>query len=412
MKRHTTKSRGRARSLACFLAVAVGAPLAVPGLASADPISDKRAQAQALADQISVLGNQEAALSEHYDAAVLAEQQAGTQVDAAAKQQAASRAAVTQASNALRSDAIDAYTHGGNMNGGISSMSNLADAQNSLLRVEYAKTLATSQNDHRDQYRLAEAQANAKKAQLSAAQQQAAAQASKADSARRAVAGSAAQLQATYKQTQGQLATLVAQAQAAQAAEQARQAQLADQARQQTAQRAAAAQAAGAQAATDRAHATPTAGSSGSGPASAQPQRASSTTGGQSSPASSAPAQSAPAPTGSGGSAAVAAAMSRLGDPYVWGAAGPNTFDCSGLTMWAWARAGVSLPHYSGSQYDSTTHISMSQLQPGDLVFFANPGDHMAMYIGGGQVIEAPYTGANVRIEPMYSQFVLASRPN
>ncbi len=104
--------------------------------------------------------------------------------------------------------------------------------------------------------------------------------------------------------------------------------------------------------------------------------------------------------------------MSRLGDPYVWGAAGPNSFDCSGLTMWAWARASVSLPHYSGSQYDSTTHISMSQLQPGDLVFFANPGDHMAMYIGGGQVIEAPYTGANVRIEPMYSQFVLASRPN
>ncbi|MDQ6785174.1 MAG: C40 family peptidase [Actinomycetota bacterium] len=406
MKRNTTKSHRRARSLACFVVVAVGAPLGMPGLASADPISDKRAQAQALADQISVLGNQEAALSEHYDAAVLAEQQAGAQVDTVAKQEAASQAAVREASKALRSDAVDAYTHGGNMNGGISSMSNLADAQNSLLRVQYAQTLATSQNEHRDQYRLAEAQASLKKAQLTAAQQQAAAQASKADSARRAVSGSAARLQATYKQTQGQLATLVAQAQAAKEAEQARQAQLAEQARQQSAQ-----QVAVAQATTAQARATATAGTPASGPSASSAARA--TTGGQSAPTPSSPAPSAPAPpTGSGGGAAVAAAMSRLGDPYVWGAAGPNSFDCSGLTMWAWARAGVSLPHYSGSQYDSTTHISMSQLQPGDLVFFANPGEHMGMYIGGGRVIEAPYTGANVRIEPMYSQYVLASRPN
>jgi cell wall-associated NlpC family hydrolase len=95
----------------------------------------------------------------------------------------------------------------------------------------------------------------------------------------------------------------------------------------------------------------------------------------------------------------------------VWGAAGPNSFDCSGLIMWAWGNAGVSLPHFSGAQYSSTTHISMSQLQPGDLVFPANPGDHVAMYIGGGQIIEAPHTGDVVHIVPMYSWFVLASRP-
>jgi len=418
VKRNTTRSYRRARSLACFLTVAVGAPLSYPGVASADPISNKRAQAQALAEQIDVLGNQEAALSEHYDAAVLAEQQAGAQVDAAATQQAASEAAVSRASVSLRSDAVDAYTRGGNVSG-LGSMANLAGAQDSLLRVEYAQTLATSQSDHRDQYRVAVAQASTKKAQLSAAQQQAAAQAAKADSARRAVAGSAAQLQATYRQTQGQLATLVAQAQAAKQAEQARQAQAAEAARQQSVQRQAAAQAAAqaasAQAATNLADPSVPAAASPSG------ATAATTAGSQhgssaptNSPSALAPSTQAPVsvPTGSGGAAAVAAATSRLGDPYVWGAAGPNSFDCSGLTMWAWAHAGVSLPHYSGSQYDSTTHISMSQIQPGDLVFFADPGEHMAMYIGGGQVIDAPYTGANVRIEPMYSQFVLASRPN
>ena len=95
----------------------------------------------------------------------------------------------------------------------------------------------------------------------------------------------------------------------------------------------------------------------------------------------------------------------------MWGAAGPNAFDCSGLTSWAWGQAGVGLPQFSGAQYASTAHISMSELQPGDLVYFANPGDHVAMYIGGGHIIEAPHTGAVVHITAMYSGFVLASRP-
>lgn len=94
----------------------------------------------------------------------------------------------------------------------------------------------------------------------------------------------------------------------------------------------------------------------------------------------------------------------------MWGAAGPNSFDCSGLVMWAWAHAGVSLPHFSGSQYADTVHIPIADVQPGDLVFPANPGQHVAMYIGGGNIIEAPYTGAVVHIVPLSSFFVLASR--
>jgi cell wall-associated NlpC family hydrolase len=107
---------------------------------------------------------------------------------------------------------------------------------------------------------------------------------------------------------------------------------------------------------------------------------------------------------------AVAAAESRIGDPYVWGAVGPTTFDCSGLVMWAYDQVGISLPHYSGSQYADTTHIPMADLEPGDLVFFADPGEHVAMYIGNCEIVQAPYTGADVEIAPLFGEFVLASR--
>ena len=78
--------------------------------------------------------------------------------------------------------------------------------------------------------------------------------------------------------------------------------------------------------------------------------------------------------------------------------------------MWAYEQVGISLPHYSGAQYADTTHIPMSDLQPGDLVFFSDPGEHVAMYVGNGQIIEAPHTGAQVHIVPMYSEFVQAGR--
>jgi cell wall-associated NlpC family hydrolase len=102
-------------------------------------------------------------------------------------------------------------------------------------------------------------------------------------------------------------------------------------------------------------------------------------------------------PASGGAATAVAAAKSKLGSPYVWAAAGPSTFDCSGLTMWAWAQAGVSLPHSSSMQYGSGSKVSVSSLQPGDLVFYGSPIHHVALYVGGGQVIHAPQTGDVVR---------------
>jgi peptidoglycan DL-endopeptidase RipA len=121
-------------------------------------------------------------------------------------------------------------------------------------------------------------------------------------------------------------------------------------------------------------------------------------------------------------------AMRWLGTPYswgggnasgpTWGQGGPTGFDCSGLALWAWAQVGVSLPHYSGYQFTSGARISRSNLMPGDLVFWAydpaDPGSihHVAIYIGGGRVVQAPQTGDVVKISSMWSNgYIGAARP-
>jgi cell wall-associated NlpC family hydrolase len=109
---------------------------------------------------------------------------------------------------------------------------------------------------------------------------------------------------------------------------------------------------------------------------------------------------------------AVRTAYAQLGDPYAWGAAGPGSFDCSGLTMYSWASAGVSLPHSSSAQYGVVRHVAISDLQPGDLVFYYSPISHVGIYIGGGKIIDAPYPGLSVHISGLNSMpLVGAGRP-
>ncbi len=94
-------------------------------------------------------------------------------------------------------------------------------------------------------------------------------------------------------------------------------------------------------------------------------------------------------------------ALNQQGDPYVWGAAGPNAFDCSGLVMYAYGQVGISLPHYTGAQYAAGTPVSRSNLQTGDLVFFYSDRHHVGIYIGNGKMVHAPNSTTVVKISPV-----------
>jgi cell wall-associated NlpC family hydrolase len=111
------------------------------------------------------------------------------------------------------------------------------------------------------------------------------------------------------------------------------------------------------------------------------------------------------------GAQALQAAISRLGYPYIWGAAGPTSFDCSGLVMWAYQQVGISLPHFTVSQYNSGVHVARNDLEPGDLIFFFSNISHVGMYIGNGMMIDAPNFGEDVKVQPIYwNEFVGAVR--
>jgi cell wall-associated NlpC family hydrolase len=125
-----------------------------------------------------------------------------------------------------------------------------------------------------------------------------------------------------------------------------------------------------------------------------------------------------PAATAAQGRVALDYAKRQLGKPYEWGADGPDSFDCSGLTMRSWASAGIGIDHWSVAQYGEGDHVARSDLRAGDLVFFAyDTSDastihHVGIYAGNGMMINAPHTGANVRYDPAFrSDYIGATRP-
>lgn len=396
--------------------------------ARADQLANERAVASAIATKISALGQEEDALSEQYDFGVQKLASAKARVEAATRafQDAEQERAKTIA--LLQQDAVQAYV-GGGPESALGAPASLTNLDQALLRQELERTFAADQTSALDGYQLAEANASTARSRLEAAQNADARQLSLLSSDRQRVQASQAKLVSTEQQVRGNIATLVAQIQHEQllAEQRAAAARLARLRAQEAAAAAAAAAKAREEAALEAAATTTTtttaptttvapAATTTTAPAGTLAPAAATTT---VPPATTVPppATTTPppapnvAPGGSPAAAtAVQAALSRVGDPYVWGAAGPGAFDCSGLVMWAYAQAGVYLPHYSGAQYADTTHIPMSALQPGDLVFPANPGQHVAMYIGNGEIVQAPYTGADVQVVPLSSFFVLASQ--
>jgi cell wall-associated NlpC family hydrolase len=348
------------------------------GSAGAGQLSTAKAKAAQIEQEITSTGQQITALDQQYLAAQA--KKAGIDQEIAATQAKVAQAHLVVARDqaTLRRAAVDAYVTGGS-----------AATQNPLFSGNQSSTLAAREYSSIAEGNLgtavaelhnSENQLNAQESSLRAQDSQAAQAVSTAQSAEQRAQGIEAQQKAALAQVNSQITTLIKQqqAQAAQAAQAAAQAQIL------AAQQAAAQQAAAQQAA------------------------------GQ-------PSTTPPPPSAGGaGAAAVAAAESQLGVPYRWAAETPKGtpnpgFDCSGLTAWAWGQAGVPLPHYSGAQMADSTPVPITDLQPGDLLFYGPGGsDHVAMYIGGGQMIEAPYTGAYVWITGLRlntGNFAGAGRP-
>ncbi|PKQ10143.1 MAG: hypothetical protein CVT69_01215 [Actinobacteria bacterium HGW-Actinobacteria-9] len=118
-----------------------------------------------------------------------------------------------------------------------------------------------------------------------------------------------------------------------------------------------------------------------------------------------------PPPAQAARSEVVSVAKRYLGAPYVWGAAGPDSFDCSGFTSFVYKQVGVTLPRVSRDQINAGERVSRDDLQPGDLVFFGSPIHHVGIYVGGGTMIHSPRTGDVVKISPLHDDYVGASRP-
>jgi peptidoglycan DL-endopeptidase CwlO len=342
-----------------------------------------QAQVQALADKAEIV-------VEQYDASQDA-------LSAAQVQLATDRAAITAAQTTVDStqvlvDAIarDAYESGAL--GGAASVLLSQDPQAALRGADYLQRVADSRD--RELAQATNARNALVQAQASADQELAGVQ----------------KLQATLQAEQKTINTLIGKQQAALDATQAQAAQAA----QAAAQVAAATQVSRSQ---TRA-ALPAAKAKAPAAKAAAPIAKAATPVVKAAPVAkaAAPVVNAPAVPAAPSSKAAAVlryAYAQLGKSYRYGAAGARTFDCSGLTMKAWAAAGVALSHNAAAQYYSTKHVAKGALQPGDLVYFGRPIHHVGIYIGGGKFIEAPYTGAKIRISNLSARhdYAGASRP-
>lgn len=367
----------RRRLAAVVLMVAlVGAPLVSSAPAHGDPIGDLQQRADEVAAQISQLQAQIEADSNDWEAARFRVAQLQDQIKASEADVARAKQDEAAKRKQLSAYAVNAYVSGGEG----TDLSDMLNGQADTLeqRRGYARSAVGDRQELIDQLQASQRIAKDQIDKLHDDQAAAEAEQAQAEAKRRSAQAAADRLEAVRSQVQGELAELVRQKQEAEA-------RAAQERAYQQAQAQARAQAAQAQAAEAQARRVPAPANSSSA----------------ASPSNAAPAVDIPS-NGSVASIAIAAAQSQLGVPYVWGGASPGGgFDCSGLTMWAYGRAGISLPHYTGAQERVGRVVPLSQIQPGDLVFYWN-GGHVALYVGGGSVIHAPHTGDVVRYGSLY----------
>jgi cell wall-associated NlpC family hydrolase len=319
--------------------------------AAADRIADKRAEARRLATKIEAEARRESILAEQLNEARLRVETLGSAVTRAQSDLEHTRAEVVSRRGLVRQVAVYDYMHGAA--GKISTL--LQGGRDLAIRQRYLNTIAGQQNEALDALHAATQDLSRRHAELDGAHHRAVDAAAAVARAEKAAAKASNESQATLRRVQGELATLVA-------AERERQAK-ANAARFRNGRR--------------------------GGSGSSKPGRNERPT-----------VSNVPVPPGAAG--AVMEARRQIGKPYHYGAAGPGSFDCSGLTMWAWRAAGKSLPHSSRAQRSATTPIAISDLQPGDLLFYGSPVHHVGIAIGNGQMIHAWHSGTNVQIASIY----------
>jgi cell wall-associated NlpC family hydrolase len=365
-------ARAATRRGVTAIAVAAGLALGVTALvptAGADSVGDKRAEANKIADQLDALQARQQDLAAQGEAVRFEQEKAEQAVKDAQTLLDQTNADLDLKRGKLREAAVGAYLTGNDspeLDAFLTS-----DATSGVQKRTLIEARTSSMRDTIDALGSAQQKAADDKARLDDAQKAAEAKSAQYSSLEAANNKAVADATALNAKVQGELATLVQAEQQRRAEEQARIAQ------QQTAAANARAAATPAPAATQAGARTGNGGGGNGGGG-----------GGGGGSSVVVPSNPNPPPVGSGASGAVQAAMSKVGSrPYVWGAAGPNQFDCSGLVAWAYDQVGISLPHYSGAQYNATTRISRSQLQAGDLVFWGPGGsEHVAIYTGGGLV--------------------------
>ncbi len=356
----------RQRRLAAFtvLAVLAALPTVAPS-ASADPIADKRAQADRIAQEMHDFDAQLEETVQLYNKATGDLAQIRAKIKENKARLALARANLTAARAQLAEIVVGSYK-GADASDltayvlGSGSFSELVD------RIEYVSRASRMEADVVAQIRASEKEIANRQNQLKEVEGKAQALVADVGDKKRAIEAGLAQRRQMLASVRSDIRQLIAQ-------------------RERARERAAAAAAAAAQ----------------------QPPAPSSDEGSGGGDGSGGGGGFTPPPGNSTGQQAVQIAMRYLGVPYVWGGASPSGFDCSGLTMYAYAQLGISLPHFTGSQWTAGPHVSRDQLAPGDLVFFTPSLGHMGMYIGNGSFIHAPHTGDVVKIsslsDPWYS---------
>jgi cell wall-associated NlpC family hydrolase len=380
--------------------VLVAACLGV-GTAAADDVSDQQRRVEQIADQLDALENRIGQLSEDHAAALDRLDELAIEITQAQASVDAKNAELATVQGQLTTIAIDAFVGGGAV-AASPLFSSIDDFTDDLARTELARVALDQGAGTSDEMQALIADLAAEQAALQAKQAE--------------QTSLVADIEA--RQAEGDQLTVQYERDYA-----AAKAELGDLIRQEQERRLAAAVAAAQRAAENNRPVTPPARGGGATPPAGDGNGGNGNggdtggdTGGGSTPAPTpdpTPAPPSAPPPASTAGIAVGAAQSQLGVSYRFAAESPGeAFDCSGLTKWAWGRAGVYLPHQSARQYASTPHVSQDQAQPGDLIFYHSPIGHVGIYIGGGQMIHATQPGDVVKVSPVrWNKVVGVSRP-